>query len=98
MSDIREASFWTKLLEKIIKVIAKGLGGKKKASQRHQHVVPHEEGWAVRGEGNSRITASYKYQDDAIHRAREIAKNYGADVIIHGKDGRIRDRMSYDKD
>ncbi|MFT7544348.1 MAG: hypothetical protein ACI8YO_001128, partial [Gammaproteobacteria bacterium] len=40
--------------------------------------------------------ASYKYQDDAIDRARDIAVNYKSDVIIHGKDGRIRDRRSYD--
>jgi hypothetical protein len=97
MSDIRESSFWITLFEKIIKILVKGLG-KKKESQRHQHVVPHDKGWAVRGERNSRITASYKYQDEAIDRARDIAKNYGSDVIIHGKDGRIRDRMSYNKD
>jgi len=96
MSDLREASFWRKLLEKLLKIFLKGMGGKKPPSQRHQHVVPHEKGWAVRGEGNSRVTATYDYQDDAIVRARDIAKNYAADVIIHGRDGRIRDRMSYD--
>jgi len=94
MADIREPSFWQSLLEKLMKVVARNLG-KRKESQRHQHVVPHEDGWAVRGEGNSRITASYRYQDDAIARARQIAKNYGSDVVIHGRDGRIRDRMSY---
>lgn len=94
MTDIREASFWQKLLEKLLKVFARNLG-QRKPSQKHQHVVPHEEGWAVRGEGNTRLTATYKYQDDAIDRARDIAKNYGSDVVIHGKDGRIRDRMSY---
>ncbi|MFT4660970.1 MAG: hypothetical protein ACI8XB_001241 [Patiriisocius sp.] len=97
MSDIREGSFWTKLLEKLLAILAKGIGGgSRKKSMRHQHVVPHTKGWAVRGEGNRRITASYKYQDDAIDRARDIAVNYKSDVIIHGKDGRIRDRRSYD--
>ena len=94
MADIREPLFWQSLLEKLMKVVARNLG-KRKESQRHQHVVPHEDGWAVRGEGNSRITASYRYQDDAIARARQIAKNYGSDVVIHGRDGRIRDQMSY---
>lgn len=98
MSDIREVGFWKSLLEKIIKIIAGGLVKKqRKPSQKHQHVVPHDEGWAVRGEGNKRLTATYKYQDDAIDRARDIAVNYGSDVIIHGRDGRIRDRRSYDK-
>jgi len=61
----------------------------------NQHVVPHEEGWAVRGAGNTRVTATFKYQDDAIDRATEIAKNYKSDVIIHRTDGTIRDRRSY---
>ncbi len=96
MSDLREASFWKKLLEKLLKIVAKNLGGKRKSSAKHQHVVPHEDGWAVRGEGNTRVTASYKYQEDAIERAKDIAERYKSDVIIHGKDGRIRDRRSYD--
>ena len=96
MSDIRKADFWKTLLEKLLKIVAKNLGAKRKSSSRHQHVVPHEDGWAVRGEGNTRITATYKYQDDAIDRAKDIAKRNKSDVIIHGKDGRIRDRRSYD--
>ena len=95
MSDIREVSFWRNLLEKLLKIVLKG-SSKKKPSQRHQHVVPHEKGWAVRGEGNTRVTSTYKYQDDAIDRATGIAKRYGADVVIHGKDGKIRDRRNYD--
>jgi hypothetical protein len=94
MSDIRTSTFWSKLLEKILQIIGKNLSAGRKSNSKHQHVVPHEEGWAVRGEGNSRITASYKYQDDAIDRARDIASNYKSDVIVHGKDGRIRDRFS----
>ncbi len=45
--------------------------------------------------GNERYTAVYAYQDEAIDRAKEIARNYKTDVIIHGKDGRVRDRISY---
>lgn len=95
MTDIRDSGFWKNLFKKLLAILAKGSGGRRK-SQRNQHVVPHERGWAVRGEGNERITASYDYQDDAIRRATEIAKNYKSDVIIHGSDGKIRDRRSYD--
>jgi hypothetical protein len=94
MSDISKSTFWSNLLEKLLKIIGKNLGTERKSTSKHQHVVPHEDGWAVRGEGNSRITASYKYQDDAIDRARDIASNSKSDVIVHGKDGRIRDRFS----
>ena len=50
----------------------------------------------MKGAGNERYTAIYDYQADAIDRAREIARNYGSDVIIHREDGTVRDRISYD--
>lgn len=96
MTDIRESSFWTRLFKKMAAIILKGLGGKSTNKTHNQHVVPHEEGWAVRGAGNTRVTATYKYQDDAIDRATEIAKNYKSDVIIHRENGTIRDRRSFD--
>lgn len=84
------------LIEKIVNLFLKSSRRAKRGNTHHQHVVPHEKGWAVRGEGNKRLTATYNYQNDAIERARDIAKNYSADVIIHRKDGTIRDRISYD--
>ncbi len=95
MADIKSSSFWADLLKKILKIILKNNGVRTSPPTNNQHVVPHPEGWAVRGEGNERYTAIYNYQDEAIDRAKEIAKNYGADVIIHRADGTIRDRMSY---
>ena len=95
MSDIRKSNFWTNLLTKILKIIFKNAGISTSPSTHNQHVVPHEEGWAEKGEGNERYTAVYKYQDDAIGRAKKIARNYGSSVIIHRKDGTIRDRKSY---
>ena len=95
MADIRKSNFWLELLKKIAKIIFKKFGDKTRPQTHNQHVVPHKEGWAVRGEGNERYTATYKYQEDAIERAKDIAKNYGSDVIIHRKDGTIRDRNSY---
>ncbi len=92
-----KSSFWKNLLKKVLVIILKDAGGRTRPPTHHQHVVPHEDGWAVKGEGNQRYTAIYKYQDDAIDRARDIAENYGSDVIIHRKDGSIRDRRSYDK-
>lgn len=96
MADIRQSSFWTNLLKKILRIIFKDAGVRTSAPTHNQHVVPHSEGWAVKGEGNEKYTAVYEYQEDAIERARDIAKNYGSDVIIHRKDGSIRDRRSYD--
>lgn len=98
MSDIRDGNFWSGLLKKIVKILMKSVGVNTRPPTHHQHVVPHDEGWAIKGEGNERYTGIYERQSQAIDRAREIAINYGSDVIIHGRDGAIRDRMSYRKD
>ena len=65
---------------------------------KNQHVVPHEKGWAVRGEGNKRSTSIHKTQKDAIGSAKGIAKNQKSEVVIHRKDGTIRDKDSYGND
>lgn len=95
MADINEPKFWTDLLGKIARIVLKGSGVAGGRKTHNQHVVPHEDGWAVKGEGNERYTAVYDHQDDAIDRARDIARNYGSSVIIHRRDGSIRDRRSY---
>ena len=61
----------------------------------NQHVVPHRDKWAVRGEGNKRNTRVVATREQAIAAARGIARNRGVDVVIHGRDGRIRDKDSY---
>jgi hypothetical protein len=65
---------------------------------RNQHVVPHPEGWAVRGEGAERATAVFDTQRQAIERGREISQNQGSELLIHGRDGRIRERDSHGND
>jgi uncharacterized protein YdaT len=67
-------------------------------ARKHQHVVSRGMGWAVRGEGNERDTSHHDTQANAIERVREIAKNQKSEVVIHGRDGRIRDKDSYGND
>ncbi len=68
----------------------------KKPRTWHQHVVTFDKGWAVRREGNKRVTSKHRKQSTAIRKAKSIAKKHKADVIIHRQDGTIRDRISYD--
>jgi uncharacterized protein YdaT len=68
------------------------------ASKKNQHVVQRDGGWGVLGEGNSRDTVHTTTQREAIERAREIATNQGSEVIVHGRDGKIRERNSYGND
>ncbi|MCB9239806.1 MAG: DUF2188 domain-containing protein [Flavobacteriales bacterium] len=94
MADIRTGKFWTDLLKKLLGQFLKSKGFSTRANTHNQHVVPHEDGWAIRGEGNERLSGVFNRQEQAIDRAREIALNYGSDVIIHREDGTIRDRVS----
>jgi Uncharacterized protein conserved in bacteria (DUF2188) len=68
------------------------------AAKKNQHVVRREDGWAVRGEGNTRDTSHHARQAQAIDAARDIARNQRSEVVIHDRQGRIRDRDSYGKD
>lgn len=65
---------------------------------KNQHVVPHEGGWAVRGAGNERATSVHETQAAAIEAARGIAQNQHSELLIHGRNGQIRDRDSFGGD
>ncbi|MCP4654834.1 MAG: DUF2188 domain-containing protein [bacterium] len=70
----------------------------RRTSGKSQHVVGHSGGWAVKGAGNSRATTVHRTQKAAINRAVKIAKGEHSEVVIHGRDGRIRDKNSYGND
>ncbi|NQX78093.1 DUF2188 domain-containing protein [Gilvibacter sp.] len=91
----KEKSFLRTLLE-IITQIFESTQKNSRPRTWHQHVVPYEDGWAVRREGNKRITSKHRKQSTAINRAKSIARKKKSDVIIHHKDGGIRDRISFD--
>jgi hypothetical protein len=65
---------------------------------KNQHVVPHNGAWAVRGEGNSRVTSMHQTQAQAQAAARDIAINQHSEVVIHRPNGQIRDKDSYGHD
>lgn len=67
-------------------------------TRKNQHVVPHEGGWAIKGAGNDRATAVHGTQAEAIQHAREIARSNKSEILIHGRDGQIRERDSYGND
>jgi hypothetical protein len=85
---------WFQMLKELVEVFLKSTSSRQRTW--HQHVVPYEEGWAVRREGNKRITSKHRKQSTALDKAKRIAKKHKSDVIIHRQDGTIRDRVSYD--
>lgn len=48
-----------------------------------QHVIPRGDGWAVRGDGDAQDTFVTTTRREAVLRAREIARQNGADVVVH---------------
>lgn len=64
---------------------------------KNVHVVPSDSGWDVKVEGGSG-TRHFSTQNEAIRAGRELARGHHSDNIIHGRDGRIRQRDSYGRD
>ncbi len=67
-------------------------------SKRNQHVVPRDDGWAIRGAGAKRDTGHFDRKQDAVDRAREITQNQGTELVIHGRDGQIQSKDSHGHD
>ncbi len=66
---------------------------------KNQHVTPHPNGgWQVKGENNSRATVRTTTQKEAISIAKSIAQNNHSEVVIHNKQGVIREKNSYGND
>jgi uncharacterized protein YdaT len=64
-------------------------------SKKAQHVIPTGGKWRVRRSGSARASGIYDTQEEAISRAREIARSQRTELYIHGRDGRIRERNTY---
>lgn len=69
------------------------------ASKPNIHTVQLPQGgWANKQEGNPNPLATHKTQADAIKQGALLAKLKGVEHVIHGRDGKIRDKDSYGND
>lgn len=62
------------------------------------HIVPHDKGWAVKRGGAERASSVHPTQKGAQEAARPAARRDRVEVVIHGRDGKIRDSESYGHD
>jgi hypothetical protein len=63
---------------------------------RDQHVVPHPGGgWAVTPAGSDEAISVHRTQKAALERAQRIARQQGAALVVHSRDGRVRLRRDY---
>ena len=62
------------------------------------HVVNNGGTWKVKQDNAQRSSGNFSTQQAAFERAREIARRNGQEVVIHGEDGKIREKHSYGND
>lgn len=62
------------------------------------HIVPHGNKWAIKKEGNKSYSKIAKTQKELIPVARRMAKNSKSELLIHGRNGKIRQKNSYGND
>lgn len=67
-------------------------------SKKPVHAVPHDDGWAVRREGNQRVSSTYSTQAEAEQAGRDIARRDQTEFFLHRRDGTVRQRDSYGND
>lgn len=72
---------------------------KKKGGQKIQRVTRRSDGkWQHKADGNKRATKVTKTQKEAIESAKKVAKKQKTEVVVHGRDGKIRSKDSYGRD
>ena len=62
------------------------------------HTVPHNKGWAVKKGGGKRAVKVTETKAEAEKIARDLARREGAELVIHGRDGKIQDADSFGGD
>ena len=65
---------------------------------KNQHVVSVGDRWAVKEEGAAEPSAVFKTQSEAWEKAKSIARKERSEALLHGRDGRIRERNTYGHD
>ncbi len=62
---------------------------------QNQHVIPKDGQWAVKRADSSKVTRIFTHQKEAIAYGRNLARNQRTELLIHTREGQIRDRKSY---
>jgi hypothetical protein len=68
-------------------------------SRKERHVVPNSNGgWDSKRENAERASKHFENKEDAVDWSRKKAKEEGAELIPHKKDGTIQNPNSYGND
>ena len=67
-------------------------------AKRDVHVVPRGGAWAVEKAGGKRASKVTETQREAVVEGRKIAQQEKSELVVHGENGRIREKNSYGND
>lgn len=69
------------------------------AHEHNLHVMPHGDGWKILATGASEPVATTETQEEAIALATRMQYDdpEGGEVLIHGRDGTIRERNTINR-
>ncbi len=54
--------------------------------------------WNVKYAGEDKAIATFSTQEEAFEHGRDVAKQQKSELLLHGKDGAIREKNSYGND
>lgn len=68
-------------------------------AKKDVHVVPRAEGgWSVKKSGNERASKVVETQKEGIAVGKKMAEREKSELVIHGENGRIREKNSFGND
>ncbi len=62
------------------------------------HVMQEGKKWAVKVEGSAQASSTYNTQAAAAKAGRSTAKRNQSELLVHGRNGQVRQKSSYGRD
>lgn len=69
------------------------------STRRNYHIIPSPGGgWSVRRAGAERASGVFDRKSEAVEHGRQLARGAHSELVVHGRDGRIRDSSTFGRD
>lgn len=96
--EVKELSSKVSQLSEKLDALSATLDAQKTAATATvYHVVPHEEGWAVKRESAERATSVHDTKKEAVSSGRNDARAHvPSQLIVHKQDGTVQETFSYE--
>jgi hypothetical protein len=65
---------------------------------KNVHVIPHDERWASRVEGNGRVSSAHATKAEVRAAGRGRAQRNQFELLVHRREGVITERSSFGRD